>query len=339
MYKIKTLFRRIKGMSFERMFRIIGQIHEESKLPKVFIFLDMVWCALYYGVGYLDYQVFGFAYVRGKKRHTFMTMNANTLLIRTINNKAFDDLFTDKIKFNKQFHDYIGREFLDLREAKFEQFAAFVERNPIFFAKAVDEFGGQGIDRINRQQYPDLRVLYDLLRQNHQYDVEECIVQHEKMNLLSPSSVNTMRVVTVVKDGVPNLMYTLLRMGDGTKEVDNICSGGMYCPVDSTGRICKPAFCDKTGQLYETHTYTGTQLVGFEVPFYAEAIDMVKEAALLVPEIGYVGWDVAITAKGPVLVEGNTIPSYDMCQNYYHLDDRKVGYAPKFEEVLGTSHR
>ena len=306
---------------------------------QIIILLDMIWCALHYGVGYLDYQVFGFAYVHGKKRKTFMTMNTNTLLIRMVNNKAFDELFSDKVKFNRRFQKYIGREFLDLREASLAEFTAFVDRHPVFFAKAVGEFGGQGIERIDCKNYPQLKVLYDLLRQNHQYDVEECIVQHEQMNRLNPSSVNTLRVVTVVKDRVPYVMYTLLRMGDGTKVVDNICSGGMYCPVDSIGRISKPAFCDKTGLLYETHSFTGTELVGFQLPYFKEAIEMVKEASLMVPEIRYVGWDVAFTPDGPILVEGNTIPAYDMCQNYYHLGEQKTGYYPKFQEILGNPRK
>ena len=35
-------------------------------------------------------------------------------------------------------------------------------------------------------------------------------------------------------------MYTLVRMGNGTKAVDNISSGGMYAPVDENGVIFKP---------------------------------------------------------------------------------------------------
>ena len=46
---------------------------------------------------------------------------------------------------------------------------------------------------------------------------------------------------------------------------------------------------------------------------------MVFEAAQRVPQVGYVGWDVAMAEDGPLLIEGNTMPGYDMPQNYYHL--------------------
>lgn len=55
---------------------------------------------------------------------------------------------------------------------------------------------------------------------------------------------------------------------------------------------------------------------------FFEAVEMCKKAALVVPQVGYIGWDVAITPTRPVLVEGNTLPSYDMCQNYGHIDNK-----------------
>ena len=45
-----------------------------------------------------------------------------------------------------------------------------------------------------------------------------------------------------------------------------------------------------------------------------------------------IGWDVAITPDGPVLVEGNNLPGYDMCQNAGHVDE---GMLPRFEKLLG----
>ena len=65
-----------------------------------------------------------------------------------------------------------------------------------------------------------------------------------------------------------------------------------------------------------------------------EAIELTKKAALLVPELGYIGWDVAISDKGPVIVEGNDIPGYDMPQNAAWHPDGK-GILPDIEKILG----
>jgi len=332
--RLKLFFARVESMSFKRMWMYICQIHAKSKVPKLFIIFDMLWCVVRYGIGYLEYHVFGFAYIHGKKRKTFMTMSDSLELVRRANNKDFDYIFEDKIEFNKCFYDYIGRAWLDLRKASFAEFEAFAKERDCIFVKEVSGFGGLGADCINVAEYQSIRELYDTLLEHKQFVVEDCIKQHSKMNTLCAASVNTIRIVTLVSNGAVNVIYSLIRIGDGSKHVDNISSGGLYCPVNENGVIYKPGFCDKTGLYYENHPLTKTKLVGFEIPYYAEAIELIKRAAVKVPEIRYVGWDVAICETGPTLIEGNTIPGYDMCQNYYHLDGNKVGIWPKFEKIL-----
>jgi glutathione synthase/RimK-type ligase-like ATP-grasp enzyme len=62
-------------------------------------------------------------------------------------------------------------------------------------------------------------------------------------------------------------------------------------------------------------------------------LDMVKEAAKVIPEMGYVGWDVAFTPNGPVLVEANDFPGHDIYQLPEHTPD-KIGIYPKFKKVI-----
>ncbi len=333
MSKLKVLMDRVKDASLDRMKMHIREIHKESGRPSVSIFLDMVWCILRYGVGYLDYHVFGFAYVRGKKkRKTFMTMNDNLALVRQVNQAEFRDCFRNKLKFWSRFSDFTGRDYLNLEEAGLEELAAFLQKYGTVFAKPVDDFGGHGIQRIDWTEELDVPALYASLKEAGSVLVEERILQHPEMNRLNPSCINTLRMVTLVKDGEAHLMYTLVRVGDGTRVVDNISSGGMYAPVWEDGKIAKPAFCDATGEYYAEHPATKVPYVGFSIPCYPEAVELVLRAALVVDEIKYVGWDVAISENGPVLVEGNIIPGYDMCQNYHHLRDDKTGILAKFRQ-------
>ena len=61
---------------------------------------------------------------------------------------------------------------------------------------------------------------------------------------------------------------------------------------------------------------------------------MALEAALIVPEVRYVGWDIAITENGPVIMEGNEYPSYGLVQ-YYLFNDEHVGHLKKIADILG----
>lgn len=335
--RVKSFFARVQTMSFKAMGLMIDKISEESGKAKFLILCDMIWCAFRYGVGYLEYRVFGWVYIKGSKRKTFMKMQDNLNVYKALNNKEYLPLFEDKLKFNERFKNYIGRSFLDLRKASFSDFKSFCSTQNVIFAKELDGFGGIGAKKIKLSDYNNegkLKILFDELNKEKLYVIEECVTQCDKLNELCKSSINTIRMTTVVSNGKPYLMYSLIRMGDGTKPVDNISSGGMYAPVDENGVLFKPAFCDKTGELYEIHPYTKTKIVGFKIPDYDKCVSLVKKAALEEPNVGYVGWDVAISDKGPLLIEGNPLPGYDMPQNYYHLRDEKIGILKKFQDLI-----
>jgi len=333
--KIKIFFGRVQTMSFKTMFSIIDQIHEEFHQSKIITFIDMVICAVTANIGYLDYHVFGFAKVKGKKRKTFMTMNENLSLVRQVNNRDDFKIFDNKVLFFERFGKYTGRGFLNLEGKSAEDLKKFCEGKDVVFAKQTETFGGQGITREALSVETDYNELFNKLIENKQYLIEDAIVQHEKMNELYSGSVNTLRMVTLVDNqNEPHFMYALVRMGQKGAKVYNISSGGMYAPVNSEGIITHGAFCDKEGFCHDIHPTSGTKFVGFEIPYFKDAVELVKKAALEVPGMRYIGWDVAITESGPVLVEGNNFPSYDMVQNYRHRDNDE-GIKAKFEEVMG----
>ena len=70
----------------------------------------------------------------------------------------------------------------------------------------------------------------------------------------------------------------------------------------------------------------------FNVPLFHEAVELVKECAKVIPEIAYVGWDVAISDKGPVIVEGNCFPG--VYQVKPSLSDKKEGLIPKYKKIM-----
>lgn len=334
MGKLSIFATRLRSASFGRMLWHIKTIHEETGRSQPILFADMLWCAARYGIGYLEYHVFGFAKNRGKKRRTFMTMNHNVALCRSLNDKECIPILDDKIQFLEHYRKYVGREWLDLRKSDFSELESFCKHKGVVFAKLIDECGGCGTEKITYSEQIDFPALYKRLLDGRQYLIEEGIVQHKDMNRLCESSVNTIRVVTLLCNGKAKVAYSLLRMGNGQGNVDNISSGGMYTLVSPDGKLTFPAFCDKTGLFYDEHPVTKTKFKNYELPYFKEAMKLCCEAALVEQRLGYVGWDVAITPNGPILVEGNNMPGYDMAQNAaFHPDGQ--GFLPLFEKLLG----
>lgn len=116
--------------------------------------------------------------------------------------------------------------------------------------------------------------------------------------------------------------------------MDNINAGGMYSPIDmETGKIAGPA-CDKQFRVYEAHPRTGTVLTGYQIPMWDEAIAMCCEAAHVVPQMGYLGWDVAITEDGPLFIEANNMPGHDAFPQMPTQAPDKIGFKPQLQRYI-----
>ena len=74
-------------------------------------------------------------------------------------------------------------------------------------------------------------------------------------------------------------------------------------------------------------------LVGYQLPMVPEAIAMAKEAAQVFPQVGHVGWDMAVTPDGPAIIEGNNFPGTDLCQ-LAPLWPEKIGLWPYYKHIL-----
>ena len=185
----------------------------------------------------------------------------------------------------------------------------FVTRHGRVMVKVPDSLSGHGIAAREAASVADWDAFRAELLDAGQFLVEEFIHQHPVMASLCPTSVNSLRMITYLDaaadDGAGrvHLLASVLKIGNGG-DIDNFSGGGMYTMVDEAGVALYPAF-DGTGQTYAVHPLTGTPIVGFAVPEFAAVLEMLDRASRVEPAVPYVGWDVAITPTGPVIIEGN----------------------------------
>ena len=67
---------------------------------------------------------------------------------------------------------------------------------------------------------------------------------------------------------------------------------------------------DENAISFEKHPDSGIDIIGFEIPRWKEAISLAKELATVVKGQRYIGWDLALTEKGWVMVEGNAMSQF-----------------------------
>jgi len=331
MNKIKTLCKYIKNMDFKNMLKIVKKVSKKSGKLRIIIFLDMVYCGLIYGAGYYDYQEFEFYKLKRKQRKTYLTRTKNNSIIRRYNNKEKHIKFDDKEKFNKLFKKFIKRDYLVVDAKKYKEFSEFIKKHSEFIAKPVDGVGGFGVEKIVIDKKTKKKELFNKLIENNQCLLEELIIQHSEISKLYNGAVNTLRIFTFYDGKNAHIVNSVFKIGNGGV-TDNFSSGSMYTFVDEEeGIVIVPAI-DQKDKRYTIHPISKKNIIGFEVPLYDEAVQMVKEAAKVIPDVKYVGWDVAITEFGAVLIEGNSFPGvYQIKPSFTH---HKNGLIPKYKKVM-----
>lgn len=135
--------------------------------------------------------------------------------------------------------------------------------------------------------------------------VETRVTNHPLLAELYPYSLNTIRLNTIkTADNKWHMVGPFLKLGQNKSPVDNISAGGLMIALGADG-IAQKAYCRKTNQTFARHPETNCQIEGFQVPHFAEAVDMALSASQLFGYMASIGWDIGITPTGPTIVEGN----------------------------------
>jgi hypothetical protein len=131
---------------------------------------------------------------------------------------------------------------------------------------------------------------------------------------LTPGACCTIRILTMGKPaGAVEILLAFYRMPTGSAPVDNFALGGLAAPVDvATGRLRRAVPKDFRVLPFgaDRHPDTGAMIEGRQLPFWSEAVSLVLRghAAITWKGVPVVGWDVALSDEGPILIEGNNVP-------------------------------
>ncbi|MBR2004937.1 MAG: hypothetical protein IKK39_09155 [Thermoguttaceae bacterium] len=242
----------------------------------------------------------------------FVSEQHKNNIIRHLNTPDAACIFNNKALTYKYFSPYYRREILEIvpsqGAAARNAFAQFIAKRQKFVAKPLGSSLGNGFRIITRNENDSTDSLYEELTRvyaNRSFLVEDFVVQCVEMARPHPSSINTVRITTLLLNDRLELLHPFVRIGQGGAIVDNGGSGGIICPLDpETGRTI--AACDEHVRRYDRHPQTNLPLIGFQIPRWQEAQDLVRELAFVVPDCRYVGWDLALTDNGWIVIEGNS---------------------------------
>jgi hypothetical protein len=321
-------------MDWKAMWKTTGLLKKRSGKGRLWLMTDMLRCGIKYNAGYIDYKIAQMYRLNDAQRKTVITRGISNDIVRRMNPKEYWHTFDDKAEFNEFFKEWIPRKWIRINDQTSPEDVFALCRNfTQLIGKPLEGSSGVGIRKYTEEDWKDgPEAFLATLRQDGIGILEEIVVQHPKMASLCPTSVNTCRIATLLGDKQQGIVYAFLRIGNG-KVMDNVDCGGMASRINlDTGKL-QTVGADKQGNTFIKHPMTDTSIIGFQIPYWEEAKKMCMEAAMKIPQMRFIAWDVAITENGPTFIEGNSFPSHAIPQFAAHYPDG-IGILPEFEKFI-----
>ena len=207
--------------------------------------------------------------------------------------------------------------------------------NKDIFLKPVFGIKGKGCYRVSNEDLDKnikMEKLFSIITKST-YIIQETLIQHPNIAKINPYSINTIRMDTYIKeDSTVEILSGVMRFGRRGNIVDNASSGGFFIALDLEQHKLKEYGFQHLSQgnkyIYE-HPDTKVKLEGYEIPYVEETKELIRKIAKILGD-RLVGWDIAITPNGPVIIEGN----YN-----YGIRMQDIAYGgykshPVFNEIL-----
>ena len=254
--------------------------------------------------------------------------------------KNLYDLFFSEAKLPKTLFRKVGQSFLNDKYeiiSKEEVLSICRTHDEIIIKKNRFSGGGIGVTFIDTN-ISDNELFKAFSSINSSFICQDIVKQHPELNKLNDTSLNTIRIQTLVRNNKVEVLSPLIRVGNKGSKTDNLTGGGMVCGINDDGSLKNRAF-DHNLQKYD-FSPQGYKFSDIKIPNYEKCPELVSKLALRFSDITrLMSWDLAINEDAdPVLIETNlTFSGIDVHQ----LANGPIyGNHPEpiIEEVINNSY-
>lgn len=163
----------------------------------------------------------------------------------------------------------------------------------------------------------DFVTLRNILSQGS-WIVQEVMKSHTALSKVNASALNITRIVTVRNASDIQYLGGFQSFATGNALNDSWNNGSIYVGFNrESGRLQEYGYYHiEVAEKTVTHCHPDSQVIfsEFTIPYVKEAIDLCIQAHSFLPYHFLVGWDVAITENGPILLEANEKPGMNAVQ-------------------------
>jgi hypothetical protein len=157
-----------------------------------------------------------------------------------------------------------------------------------------------------------------------------------EIGAFTAGALATVRVLTALMDGEPRLLSACLKLPTGGNHADNYWrTGNVLCGLDARAGAVIAATRGVGPALAPVTEAEAPGLLGLHVPGWTELVATALDGQSLMRGLPLLGWDIAPTPDGPVVIEMNWTPSVFLNQ----LADRRGALTPELRALAAAETR
>lgn len=171
------------------------------------------------------------------------------------------------------------------------------------FIKPIDGVVGEGTSVLNKSDIDG-----EFLRTRKNILIQPRLQNHPELEKIFSKALNTVRIDTLIDGDDVVISGACLKVGTGTAIVDNWDKGAIAIGINlEDGTLASEGITKASHgrQMFQAHPDTKVRFEGIVIPFWAEILDIARRAAKAVRPHVTLGWDIAVTPTGPVILEAN----------------------------------
>lgn len=318
----------------------------------VTVFIQMFVCRYRYKFNALEYVLFRFYKRKFSAPACYMTKKELVPLQCAANYRAVDDehirmYVSDKLEYYLRCREHkvptpvvlgvVGRDY----DSKGRGGIPFIENEEQlleiakqqgpgkYLLKPTRGSHGSGIIRLtlkDEQLYlDDMSKLSfaQLAFDEGPFVVQKSLLPHPELKPIMPGiTLGTARLVTIIQNNEVEVVLGCVKVPVGKNIVDNFYSGqtrNLLAGIDLSSGMLQTAYGpDERGlglvSEVDVHPDSGAIIPGFIFPHWDEMIEIVRAGARVFSDYYTLGWDVALTEDGPVVIEANWQYDCDLLQ-------------------------
>jgi len=264
---------------------------------------DMCHETLLHGTFYEEYELYGFADKDEAARREYLTDAVRNRICRRVNSREGERVVADKWLTYCRLKDFFHRRVMLIEsEQTLSEAVAWGCRQGALVAKPANQCGGRGVQLLSGDGH---EAWLALLNDKRGWVIEERIEQDAAVAQWNPSSVNTIRINTFLRRGQVRQFTSFIRTGRSGSFVDNGFMGGLFASIDTASGIIITDGYDEKGHPYPVHPDSRVPFRGMQIPHWQELALLAEKMAKAMPDMVYIGWDMALTPDGWEPVEAN----------------------------------